>query len=376
MSFLSLVTGYIVPFLVNLSIVVFVHEFGHFWIARRNGIRVEVFSIGFGPELVGWTDKRSTRWKISALPLGGYVKMYGDANASSMPDEALEEMTPEQKAVSFHHKRVGQRAAVVVAGPLFNYLFAILVMAGLFTAVGQPYAPPVVGEVEPGTAAARAGFEADDRIVSINGQAIDRFQQIRQIVEFGLAEPLTVEIQRNGKTTRLGVVPDVVEQTDNFGHSFRVGRLGLHSKGIEYLHLNPFSAVWQAARESVVMTGATFKMVGQMIAGARTTEELGGPLRIAQMSGEMARSGLLSVSNIWFLALLSLNLGFINLLPIPMLDGGHLLFYIVEAVRRRPLAPRVQDYGFRIGLTLVLLLMIFATWNDLVYLKWFSALLD
>ncbi|HLI14049.1 MAG TPA: RIP metalloprotease RseP [Alphaproteobacteria bacterium] len=369
MHFLSSAFHYIIPFLVNLAIVVFVHEMGHFLVARRNGVRIEVFSIGFGSELFGWTDRRSTRWKISALPLGGYVKMFGDANAASMPGAETSELSAEERAVSFQHKRVGQRAAVVAAGPVANFLFAVLVFAALFSIVGRPFTPPVVGEVEPNSAAARAGFKAGDRIVRIGDQKIDRFQQIQQIVQFDLGDPLTIQVMRDGKAQDLEVRPDIVEQHDHFGHTYRIGRLGLRSNSVDYVRLAPLQALSQAGQESMYLTEATLKAIGQMIAGTRTTEELGGPLRIAQMSGEMAQSGLLSTSNIWFLAVLSLNLGLINLFPIPMLDGGHLLFYAVEAVRRRPLGPRIQDYGFRIGLTLVLLLMIFATWNDLVHLK-------
>lgn len=367
LHFLSDALRYAVPFLVILTVLVFVHEMGHFLVARRYGVRVEVFSIGFGPEIFGWTDKHLTRWKISALPLGGYVKMFGDANAASMPGDALESMTPEERAVSYQHKSVGQRAAVAAAGPIANFAFAILVLALLFMAVGQPFTPPLVGEVVPASAAARAGFEAGDRILDIDGAKIDRFQQVQQIVQLGLGEALAIDVLRDGKTLHLKAVPSVVEQRDNFGHTFRIGQLGLKAKGLEYVRMNPALALWRATEESAVLTGSTLKAIGQMIVGTRTTEELGGPLRIAEMSGEVAQGGI--VSSVWFLAVLSINLGLINFFPIPMLDGGHLLFYAVEAVRRRPLGPRIQDYGFRIGLSLVLLLMIFATWNDLVHLK-------
>lgn len=366
MHFISSGLHYIVPFLIILTVLVFVHEMGHFWIARRNNVRVEVFSIGFGPEIIGWTDKNRTRWKISALPLGGYVKMFGDANAAGMPSDELEAMKPEERAVSFHHKRVGQRAAVVAAGPIANFLFAIVAFAALFMSVGQPFTPPLVGEVVENSAAARAGFVPGDRIVEINGKKIDRFQQVQQIVQFGLGEPLTVQVLRNGTAVTLHATPKVVEQRDNFGHTYQVGQLGLKAKGFEYVRLDPLSALWHATEETAFLTTSTVKAIGQMIVGTRTTEELGGPIRIAEISGEMAEGGV--VSTVWFMAVLSLNLGFLNVLPIPMLDGGYLLFYAVEAVRRRPLGPRIQDYGFRIGMTLVLLLMLFATWNDLVHL--------
>lgn len=356
---------YIVSFLVVLTIVVFVHEMGHFWVARMNGVRVEVFSIGFGPELFGWSDRRRTRWKVCALPLGGYVKMFGDANAVSAPGNALVAMTPEERAVAFQHKRLGQRAAIVAAGPLANIVLTILVFAGMYSIVGQPFAPAVVSQVDPGSAAARAGFAAGDRIVKINGAQIDRFEQVQQIVQDRLGEPLTVLVQRGESTVTLNATPSVIDETDNFGHSYRIGRLGLRSQAVEYVRLNPAVALWRAGEKTVSAAGEALAAVGQMITGARTTAELSGPLGILQLSGEMAQAGV--VPTMLLLAYLSLNLGLINLFPIPVLDGGHLLFYAIEAVRRRPLGPRALDYGFRIGLTLVLMLMIFATWNDLVH---------
>ncbi len=367
MHFIASSLQYIVPFLVVLTVLVFVHEMGHFWIARRNGVRVEVFSIGFGPEIFGWTDRHRTRWKISLLPLGGYVRMFGDANAMSAPEEGLAEMTAEERQVSFHHKSVGQRAAVVAAGPIANFLLAIVVFAALFAIVGQPFTSPVIGQVDPGSAAARAGFEPGDRIVSINGELIERFQQVVRIVEIGLGEPLAVEVLRGDKKVTLHAVPEVIEHRDNFGHSYQIGRLGLRAKGVEYVRYDPLSALWRATEETGELTFATLKAIGQMIVGTRSTDELQGPIGIGKMAGDMAEGGI--VPTAWFLGVLSLNLGLINILPIPMLDGGHLLFYALEAVRRRPLGPRIQDYGFRIGLTLVFLLMVFATWNDLVHLK-------
>ena len=367
MNFIVDALHYIVPFLVILTVVTFVHEMGHLLVAHRNGVRVEVFSIGFGPEIVGWTDKRQTRWKISALPLGGYVNLFGDANAAGAPAEGLGEMTPEQRTVSFQHKGVGKRAAVVVAGPAANFLFAMLVFTALFYTVGLPLARPVVGQVDPGSAAARAGFQVGDRILKIGNQDIERFEQAQQIVLFSSGEPLDVQVLRGGKTISLKAVPEVIEQKDNLGHTYEFGRLGIHSSGTEYVHLDLPTALWRASQQTAFLTGATLKAVGQMIVGKRTAEELGGPLRIAEMSGEMAQGGI--VPTVWFLAALSLNLGLINLFPIPMLDGGHLLLYGIEAIRRRPLGPRVQDYGFRIGLTLVFFLMVFATWNDFVHLK-------
>ena len=367
---MELLTGlwtYVVPFLIVLTVLVFVHELSHYLVARRNGVRIEVFSIGFGPELFGFTDRVGTRWKFSAVPLGGYVKMFGDADAASTPGGGLRDMTEQERAVSFHHKRLGQRAAVVAAGPAANFLFAILALGILFVSQGQPFTPPDIGVVQPGSAAEEAGLLPGDRILAIDGAEIERFEDVQQIVRMNPGEAMDLLVQRDGREVALSVTPQITEVTDRFGNTHRIGLLGVGRSGIEYRRLDPLSALWNAGKETVQLTVGTLGAVGQMIAGARGTEELGGPLRIAQMSGEVAQSGVVAL--VWFMAILSINLGLINLFPIPMLDGGHLLFYAVEAVRGKPLGDKAQDYGFRIGLALVLTLMVFATWNDLVHLR-------
>jgi regulator of sigma E protease len=363
MHFFAAFLHYAIPSLIVLTVLVFVHEMGHFWVARRNNVRVEVFSIGFGPEIFGWTDKHDTRWKFSTLPFGGYVKMFGDANAASAPDEMLAEMTPEERAVSFHHKKLIQRTAVVLAGPLANIVFTFVVLTGLFATAGQPFTPPIVGGVVADSPAARAGILPGDRIVEINGKKIERFQDIAQTVQFALDEALKIGILRDGNRVNLTTTPDIVEQKDNFGHSYKIGRLGLESaKSSEYVRYTPIVAAERAVEEIAFITVSSAKAIGQMFGGKRSFGEAGGPVRMGEWAAEAASNGIASF--VFLLAVLSLNLGLINLLPIPMLDGGHLLFYAVEAVRRRPLAPRIQDYGFRIGLTLVLLLMTFVIWND------------
>lgn len=367
---MELLTGlwtYVLPFLIVLTVLVFVHELGHYLVARRNGVRIEVFSIGFGPELFGFTDRVGTRWKFSAIPLGGYVKMFGDADAASTPDGGLRDMTEQERAVSFHHKRLGQRAAVVAAGPIANFLFAILALGILFIAQGQPFTPPDIGIVQPGSAAEEAGLEPGDRILAIDGAEIERFEDVQQIVRMNPGEAMNLVVLRDGREVGVSVTPQITEVTDRFGNTHRIGLLGVGRSGVEYRQLDPLSALWNAGKETAQLTVGTLGAVGQMIAGARGTEELGGPLRIAQMSGEVAQTGVVAL--VWFMAILSINLGLINLFPIPMLDGGHLLFYAVEAVRGKPLGDRAQDYGFRIGLALVLTLMVFATWNDLVHLR-------
>ncbi|MGQ9371403.1 RIP metalloprotease RseP [Azospirillum sp. A39] len=367
MDFLGGFGTSVFAFIIVLSVLVFVHEFGHYYIARRNGVRVEVFSIGFGPELFGWYDRAGTRWKFSALPLGGYVKMFGDADPASTPGSDLPAMTAEERAVSFHHKRVGQRAAVVAAGPIANFVFALVALAVLFATAGQPFTPPEVGGVQEGSAAEAAGLLPGDRIVAIDGTGIQRFEEIRQIVSIKPDEPLRLAIVRDGAEQTLTVTPKSTELTDRFGNVHRIGLLGITRAGTENVRHDPLTATWQAGREIVGMITGTMTAVGQMIEGSRGTEELGGPLRIAQMSGEVAQSG--GYALVWFMAFLSVNLGLINLFPIPLLDGGHLLFYAIEATRGRPLGARAQEYGFRIGLALVLTLMVFATWNDLVQLR-------
>jgi regulator of sigma E protease len=367
MEFLSGLWTYVIPFLVVLTVLVFVHELGHYWLARRNGVRIETFSIGFGPELFGRTDRTGTRWKISAIPLGGYVKMFGGADAASTPSGAVRHMTPEEREVSFFHKRLGQRAAIVAAGPIANFLFAIIGLTLLFSLYGQPFTPADIGSIQPDSAAAQAGMQPGDVIVEVDGQPIERFEEVQQIVRFNQGTPLAMVIQRDGQRLPITATPQVTTITDRMGNSHTIGLLGIGRAGMEYRRHDPLTALWQAGRETVNLTVGTLGAVGQMIAGSRGTEELGGPLRIAQMSGEVAQSGVIAL--VWFMAILSVNLGLINLFPIPMLDGGHLLFYAVEAIRGKPLGDRAQEYGFRIGLALVLTLMVFATWNDLVHLR-------
>jgi regulator of sigma E protease len=367
---MSILTGgltYIIPFLVVLTVLVFVHELGHYLVARRNGVRIEVFSIGFGPEIFGWYDRAGTRWKLSAVPLGGYVKMYGDADASSLPSDSLATMSEDDRAVSFHHKRLGQRIAVVAAGPAANFIFAIVLLAGLFATVGQPFTPPDVGQVQPNSAAEQGGIKPGDTIAEIDGRKIERFEDVQQAVRLNAGAAMKIVVRRDGRDVALAVTPQMTEMTDRFGNVHRVGLLGIGRSGVDYVRHDPATALWRAVEETWNLSVGTLKAIWQMIIGARATDELGGPLRIAQMSGEVAQGGIVAI--VWFMAVLSVNLGLINLFPIPVLDGGHLLFYFAEAIRGKPLGQRAQEYGFRIGLALVLTLMVFATWNDLVHLR-------
>ncbi|HTH97899.1 MAG TPA: RIP metalloprotease RseP [Stellaceae bacterium] len=366
MSFLTGGVGYILPFIIVLSVLVFVHELGHYLAARWNGVKVEVFSIGFGPELFGWFDRAGTRWKVSALPMGGYVRMFGDEDAASMPSGSVSRMTEEERAVSHPHKSVAARAVIAAAGPIANFLFAIIILTGLFSTVGEPFTPPDIGMVDPKSAAAAAGLKPGDVFVKVDGQTINRFEDVQEIVRLNTGTPLHMSIRRGNQDLSITAVPRVTAVTDRFGNTHSFGLLGVGRGASNYVRRNPIAAVGAATKEIWTITDGTLTAVWQMIIGARTTEELGGPLRIAKLSGEVAQGGFIDLLS--FMALLSVNLGLINLFPIPILDGGHLLFYAAEALMGKPLGRRAQEFGFRLGLALVLTLMVFATWNDLVQL--------
>jgi regulator of sigma E protease len=364
------VVSSILAFLVILTALVFVHEMGHFLVARRNGVRVDVFSIGFGKEIFGWTDKTGTRWKFSMVPLGGYVKMFGDANAASQPSGDISDLSADEQAVAFHTKRLGQRFWIVAAGPLANFLFAWVILVGLFITVGQQFTPPEVGAVMPDSAAEVAGMLPGDHIIEINGVAIERFEDVQRIVRPNPEVPLHVLVLRDGERGALTAVPVLSELTNNFGMTQKIGVLGISRGGVEYVQHGVAMAFWRAGGEVLFLSRATLEALGQIIVGNRSAAELGGPVRIAQMSGVYAEAGL--VPTLGFMVMLSVTLGLINLFPIPMLDGGHLLFYIIEFACGRPLGERAQEYGFRIGIALVFSLMIFVTLNDLIQLEVFD----
>jgi len=360
----DIIADYALPFLAILTVLVFVHEWGHYIVARRNGVRVEVFAIGFGPELFGWNAKTGTRWKVCAIPLGGYVKMFGDADPASAGAADDSGFSEQERSESFHHKSLGARTAIVAAGPLANFLFAILVLAGLYMIEGRPYAPAVIDAVLEESAAERAGLRVEDRIVQADDREITRFSDLSRIVFERPGEPILLVVERDGATIELGVTPDAVTETDRFGNEITFGRLGIQSNRTTIEKLDPLNAVVVATQETGSIITQTLDAVGEMIVGVRGTEELGGPLRIAEMSGTVAQSGL--VMTLWFTAVLSVNLGLINLFPVPVLDGGHLMFYALEAIRGRPLGERAQEWASIAGLTMVVMLMLFVTWNDLM----------
>ncbi len=364
-SFLS----YAAPFLFVLTVIVFFHELGHFVVARWCGVSVETFSIGFGPEIWGFNDKKGTRWKLAWIPLGGYVKFAGDDNAASVPDrEKLETMSTEEREGNFHAKKLWQRAAVVAAGPIANFILAIVIFAFIYAAVGRQIILPRVDSIQANSAAAEAGFKVDDVIVSIGSKKIESFSDMQRIISTSADRQLEIIIDRSGEKITLQATPKRKEITDRFGNTYRIGLLGISRNAakdeIKLVRADPLTAVWMGTEETYFMIVRTLEYLGEIIVGREEADQLGGPLRIAQVSGQVATLGFIALLNL--AALLSVNIGLINLFPVPMLDGGHLLYYGIEALRGKPLSERVQDFGFKIGMTLVLMLMVFATWNDLV----------
>jgi regulator of sigma E protease len=365
------VVGYLVPFLFVLSLVVFFHELGHFLIARWCGVRILVFSIGFGPEIVGFNDRYGTRWKIAAIPLGGYVKFFGDENAASVPDtERLADMDEGEKSQSFVFQPVAKRAAIVVAGPIANFLLAIVIFAGIFMFYGKQSMTARVDSVQADSAAAAAGFQPGDLVMAINGGAIGDFADMQRVVSESAGEPLNITVDRKGTQLVLNATPALKEIKDNFGNVHRIGILGItRSTAPEDLKFQPVPApraVWMGVQETWFVIDRTLSYIGGVVVGREAADQLGGPIRIAQMSGQVATAGFVAL--IHLAAVLSVSIGLLNLFPIPLLDGGHLLFYAIEALRGRPLSERAQEVGFRIGLAIVLMLMIFATFNDIVHL--------
>ncbi len=365
------VLGYLIPFLFVLTLVVFFHELGHFVIARRCGVRVLVFSIGFGPELFGFNDRHGTRWKVSAIPLGGYVKFFGDENAASVPDPAaLAAMTEEDRRHSFIHQRVRARAAIVVAGPIANFLLAIVIFAALFMVFGKPSTSPRVDAVQPGSAAEIAGFKPGDLVLTIDGRPIESFPDMQQVVSTSAGEMLTFEVDRGGVRVTLKAIPALRESKDRFGNVHRIGVLGItRSPSPDDTHfqpVGPLKAFELGAQRTWFVVERTLSYIGGVISGREAADQLGGPIRIAQVSGQVASEGLPSLFSL--AAVLSVSIGLLNLFPVPLLDGGHLLFYGIEAVRGKPLSERAQEVGFRIGLAIVVMLMIFATYNDILHL--------
>ena len=364
-------TGWIIPFLFGLSVVVFFHELGHFLIARWCGVKVLTFSVGFGPELLGFNDRHGTRWKLSAIPLGGYVKFFGDDNAASVPDEAaVARMTEAERRYSFFHQPVGRRAAVVAAGPIANFILAIVIFATIFSIYGRQTTTARVDAVQPDSAAAAAGLKPGDVVLAIDGRQVESFSDMQRIVSANAGRTLQFKIDRGGTPVTLTATPALKEGKDGFGNNTCQAVLGVSRSmapgDIKTEQVDPVRAVWLGAKETWFIIDRTFSYIGGLFAGRECADQLGGPIRIAQISGQVATLGFMPVLHL--AAMLSVSIGLLNLFPVPLLDGGHLLFYMIEAVRGRPLSARSQEIGFRIGFAIVVMLMIFTVFNDTVQL--------
>jgi len=353
----------VVPFLFVLTVVVFVHELGHFLIARWCGVRVLVFSIGFGRELIGLTDRHGTRWKIAAVPLGGYVKFFGDENVASVPDRAtVDGMTEAERRESFFHQPLGKRAAIVAAGPIANFFLAIAIFAAVFALYGRPDNVARVDAVEENSAAAAAGFKPGDLVVAIDDQPIRTFTEMQRVVRAHPDKEIHIAIERDGQLLTRVAVPTLKEVPDNFGKVHRFGILGIQGPR-DRLKVGPLESIGYGAQETWSIIDETFSYLYRMVTGRESADQLGGPVGIALMSGEAAKLGF-DVLIRW-VAAISVSIGLLNLFPIPLLDGGHLLFYGLEGMRGRPLSERTQEISFRIGFAIVLMLLVFATYNDI-----------
>lgn len=371
MEFLTSSAGNILsalpPFLLVLTIVVFFHELGHYLVGRWCGIKADVFSVGFGPELIGRTDRNGTRWKLSLIPLGGYVKFRGDENATSLPTgSGAAALSDEERVGSFPGAALWRRAATVAAGPVANFILAIAIFAVMFSVNGRVVADPVVAQVQPGSAAEAAGILAGDRFVAIDGVKVEIFDDVQRYVSVRPEVPITVTLDRQGRMVDVTLTPARTEISDTFGNKMEVGRIGVVTNNdagnFRVREYGPLEAVGEGVAQSWYIVTRTVDYIGNILTGREKADQLGGPIRVAKYSKDMSTLGIGAL--IQLAAVLSVSIGLLNLMPVPMLDGGHLVFYAIEAVRGRPPGEVAQEWAYRFGLSVVLALMLFATWND------------
>lgn len=365
---LGFLGGYILPYVLILSLLVFVHEMGHYLAGRWSGIRVLAFSVGFGPELVGFTDKHGTRWKISAIPLGGYVRFFGDADAASRPDGTIADaLSDKERAETLNGAKLWKRAVTVAAGPIANFLLAIVIFAVMFASMGKPVSDPVVADIKQGSAAEEAGIAKGDILVALDGRTIETFDDVVRYITMRPEIPVQVTVRRDGQEVDFSLVPKRAVTTDRFGNQMEVGQIGIitdqQAGNFRVVELSVPQALWEGVRQTGHIITGTFDYLGNMISGRMNADQLGGPVRVVQASGEMATLGVIALLNL--AAVLSVSLGLLNLFPVPVLDGGHLVLYAIEAVRGRPMGQGAQEIAFRIGMAMILSLMVFATWNDI-----------
>ncbi|WP_027486279.1 RIP metalloprotease RseP [Allorhizobium undicola] len=371
MAIISFLTGYILPFICVLSLIVFVHEMGHYLVGRWSGIRVLAFSIGFGPELLGFNDRHGTRWKLSLIPLGGYVRFFGDADSSSKADGTeLDAMTPQERAQTLAGAALWKRAATVAAGPIANFLLAIVIFSITLGILGKPVSDPVVAEVRADGVAAAAGVEPGDILVSLDGEAVRTFDDVVRYISLRPGVSIDVKVRRGDSLMVLPMTPRRVTTTDRFGNKVELGQIGIvttqQSGNFRVEKLSPGRALVEGVRQTGAVVTSTFDYIKGMVAGRMSADQLGGPIRVAQTSGQVATLGVAALLQL--AAVLSVSIGLLNLMPIPVLDGGHLILYALEAVRGRPISAAAQEVAFKVGLAMILSLMVFATWNDLSHL--------
>lgn len=362
----------LLAFLIVIGVLVFVHEMGHYLVGRWCGVKAETFSIGFGKEIAGWTDKRGTRWKIGMLPLGGYVQFAGDMDPAGTKSKEWLSLPSAERNQTFQSKSLWRRAAIVFAGPAINFIFAILIIMGFVIAYGTSATLPVADGISPDSTAAEMGIKTGDRIISVDGEKIELFEDLRQKIMLIPDQNVEIVYDRDGQRIAKQAKIGVHILKDRFGNEYRLGLLGMSSSKVEWREVSPLEAPAVAVEKTIGIVDQITTTLGQVITGKRSIKELGGPLKIAQVSGEQFKLGLESF--ILFVALISINLGFINLLPIPMLDGGHLMFYALEAVRRKPASPKIQEWAFRSGFALVMVFMLVVTFNDLSSFGLFRAI--
>ena len=355
---------WVIPFLIVITPLVFFHELGHYLAARACNVRVEMFSVGFGREILGWTDRLGTRWKIALIPIGGYVKMFGEMQNVPSDSESTSEISADEAAFAFHTKSIAQRAFIVIAGPMANLVLAVFILSGIFMTIGQPYTPTTIDSVVADSAAESAGFVAGDKIIGVDGKTVRRFEEVREMVLINPGIKMIFLVKRQGKTIQLTATPEVVIIETDVGNQ-KYGRLGVSAGAVgqEMKKHGAFGAILEGSKQTYVLTENIFTALGQILNGTRKTEELAGPIRIAKMSSDVWKLGIINV--LMLAAILSINLGIVNLFPVPLLDGGHLFFYAIEALRGRPLGERAQEYSMRLGILLLLALMLFVTFNDI-----------
>ncbi len=368
MAIFSFLTGYIIPFVLVLSLIVFVHEMGHYLVGRWSGIKVVAFSLGFGPELVGFNDRHGTRWKLSAIPLGGYVRFFGDADASSKGDSAeWEAMSDAERAMTLNGAKLWKRAATVAAGPIANFLLSILIFSATFSLYGKAVSDPVVAEVLPGSAASTAGIQPGDLLFALDGDRVKTFDDVVRYVGVRPGVAIVVTVKRGDQTIDMTLTPRRTETTDRFGNKMEVGQIGIMTTAktgnFRVEKLDVLQSVKEGVRQTLNIVTGTYDYISNIFAGRMNADQLGGPIRVAQTSGQIATLGVAALLQL--AAVLSVSIGLLNLMPIPVLDGGHLFLYAIEAVRGKPVSAQVQEIAFRVGMIMILSLMVFATWNDI-----------